>query len=173
MEGEGITILPLALTEKQFYLQNLFIIFPILFFSVTHICRTGKSFVLKPFLLKSVVTNVTLAYMEPKHQEYLFLIKPLLLLWKNQQSVLRSSVTRWYLVSFITVTYVRYIWQLVKALWESGSTFARSEEWRKIPLFLSLTPCLWFLYTKKVSVYFGLPCCPLHSAMMGWEENIV
>lgn len=32
MEGEGITFLPLALTEKQFYLQNLLILFPILVF---------------------------------------------------------------------------------------------------------------------------------------------
>lgn len=59
MEGEGITFFPLALTEKQFYLQNLLIIFPILIFLI-HICRTGKTFVLKSFLLKSVVTNVTL-----------------------------------------------------------------------------------------------------------------
>lgn len=32
MEGGGIAFLPLDLTEKQFYLQNLLIIFPVLVF---------------------------------------------------------------------------------------------------------------------------------------------
>lgn len=59
----------------------------------------------------------------------------------------------------------------METLWESGSTFARSQEGGKpASLFCSLSPAFDSLKLKRFLCIL-LPCCPLCSGMMEWKER--